>query len=635
MTGNFRFSDKHFPANGKPPPVFYTWKDKERRAAWWLESNRRKERGNGADPDTSSLADEIKAAERKHWRRTGNGAGEPPQDGQNPPYGVAEDTADGAESSKTGDDPDRAKHDSKSDKEAFLRLSKLSRAEYDRVRVKEAEALGIRIATLDKEVEALRPKSDTKAGQGRALNISDPEPWADAVDVAELLDTIEGLIKRFVVCDGDERAAIALWILCTHFEEAAQVAPILNVQSPEPRCGKTTFLSIVAKLAKRALPSSNISGPSIFRVIEDRAPTLIIDEADSFLADNEEARGIINSGHTRDTAFVIRIEGDARTPMMFSTWGFKAISGIGKRAATIEDRSIVINLKRKAKGEKIARLRHAPKADFADVASKLARVAKDQMATFSSARPDLPEALNDRAQDNWEHLFAIAAIAGGHWPDKAKQAALSLSGVENEEPSQNTALLEDIREAFGDKDEITGEALVSVLVAMHDRPWGECNHGRALTQNLLARKLKPFGIFTKRIGPKRDRARGYDLESFNDAFSRYTPFATVHPDTTNEVNDLDENQSVHHDSGWTVANQPDLLNLNGVSGWTDETPLNGEREGNGDAGEAQGLAAQGLAAAKRGHDWLSAFWAELTPEERKAVGGQDALMAWKIIAARV
>jgi hypothetical protein len=103
---------------------------------------------------------------------------------------------------------------------------------------------------------------------------------------------------------------------------------------------------------------------------------------------------------------------------------------------------------------------------------------------------------------------------------------------------------------------------------------------------------------------------------------------------TNEVNDLDENQSVHHDSGWTVANKPNPLNLNGVSGWTDETPLNGEREGNGDAVEAQGLAAQGLEAAKRGHDWLRAFWAELTPDEREAVGGQDALARCKIIAAR-
>ena len=151
--------------------------------------------------------------------------------------------------------------------------------------------------------------------------------------------------------------------------------------------------------------------------------------------------------------------------MMFSTWGFKAVSGIGKRAATIEDRSIVINLKRKAKSEKIARLRHAPKADFADVASRLARVAKDQMATFSLARPDLPEALNDRAQDNWEHLFAIA---GGHWLNKTKQAALSLSGVENEEPSHNTLLLADIRNVF----DATDDPYIRSVSAIRNPPGG-------------------------------------------------------------------------------------------------------------------------------------------------------------------
>jgi Protein of unknown function (DUF3631) len=190
--------------------------------------------------------------------------------------------------------------------------------------------------------------------------------------------------------------------------------------------------------------------------------------------------------------------------MVFSTWGFKTISGIGKRAATIEDRSIVISLNRKAKGEKIARLRHAPKADLADVASKLARVAKDQMAAFSLARPGLPEALNDRAQDHWEHLFAIAGIAGAHWPRKAKQAALSLSGVEAEEPSQNTALLEDSREAFGDKDETTSEAQSSFSL--------RCMTGLGGMQSWqgphskLAREKTKTVWHLQRIGPKRDRA---------------------------------------------------------------------------------------------------------------------------------
>jgi hypothetical protein len=58
---------------------------------------------------------------------------------------------------------------------------------------------------------------------------------------------------------------------------------------------------------------------------------------------------------------------------------------------------------------------------------------------------------------------------------------------------------------------------------MCDRPWGECNRGKALTQNWLARRLKPFGVHPKNVGPKRDQAKGYTLESFADAFKRYIP----------------------------------------------------------------------------------------------------------------
>ena len=259
------------------------------------------------------------------------------------------------------------------------------------------------------------------------------------------------------------------------------------------------------------------------------------------------------------------------------------------------------------------------------------------MATFSSARPDLPEALNDRAQDNWEHLFAIADIAGSGWPDKAKQAALSLSGVEAEEPSQNTALLSDIRDVFDATDDpyMRSADLVAALVAMPERPWGECNHGKALTQNGLARKLRGFKITPKMVGPKEKRVSGYDTQSFADAFNRYLPpSSTSHPNTANEIKCLDEKPTSHQENGCEVENLSNSLNLPEVCGCEVERPsLRGERE-NGDAGEAQSLAAQGLAAAKRGHDWLSAFWAELTPDERKAVGGQDALARWKIIAAR-
>jgi hypothetical protein len=114
-------------------------------------------------------------------------------------------------------------------------------------------------------------------------------------------------------------------------------------------------------------------------------------------------------------------------------------------------------------------------------------------------------------------------------------------------------LLTDIREAFGTKKEIASVALVAALVAMCDRPWGECNRGKALTQNWLARRLKPFGVHPKNVGPKRDQAKGYTLESFADAFKRYIPpDSTVHPYTANKNTGLDENQTVHQTNGWTM-----------------------------------------------------------------------------------
>jgi putative DNA primase/helicase len=228
----------------------------------------------------------------------------------------------------------------------------------------------------------------------------------------------------------------------------------------------------------------------VFRTIEKHLPTLLIDEADTFLGENEELRGLINSGHTRETAFVVRTVGDDHEPKRFSTWGFKAIAGIGKRAATIEDRAITISLKRKLPGEKVERLRHADPGLFETLARKLVRFAADNMERIAEARPELPDALNDRAQDNWEPLLAIADAAGGPWQQKAREAALALSGTKDEPASLGVELLRDIRTIFAEEavDRLAGADLVAALIAKEERPWGEANRGKPITQAWLARR---------------------------------------------------------------------------------------------------------------------------------------------------
>lgn len=59
----------------------------------------------------------------------------------------------------------------------------------------------------------------------------------------------------------------------------------------------------------------------------------------------------------------------------------------------------------------------------------------------------MPEALDDRAADNWCPLFAIAERAGGDWPAFAREAALKLSSA-RDDTSTSVMLLHDIRDFF-------------------------------------------------------------------------------------------------------------------------------------------------------------------------------------------
>ena len=96
------------------------------------------------------------------------------------------------------------------------------------------------------------------------------------------------------------------------------------------------------------------------------------------------------------------------------------------------------------------------------------------------------------------------------------------------EDSIRIELLKDIRRGFdslegNDRDRLTSHRLVDKLVEMEDRPWPEFKHGKPISATQIARLLKPFAIrpTVRRIGG--GVHRGYSLESFFDAFSRYLP----------------------------------------------------------------------------------------------------------------
>ena len=410
------------------------------------------------------------------------------------------------------------------------RLAELKDLPYGLERKASAAKLGLAAGHVDKLVRIERESVSAKSGGG----LADTEPWPDQVDGIELLDDIAAAIKRHVSVPTRGEQAIGLWIVHTHALPAATNTPRLAIKSPLPECGKSTLLDIVSGMVPRLLAASNISPAATFRAVELLRPTLIIDEADTFLPNNDELRSVLNSGHSRAQAFVWRAVqvGDDYQPRKFSTWAACAIALIGTLPATLASRSIPIALKRLTRGQHVERYM-SERRPYADLGRKAARWAADNLEWLSTAEPEVPDGLANRSADNWRALFAIADRAGGAWPSFAREAALTLT---NTVDSQTLAslLLVDIRTALGSLDRISSKELVARLLEMEGQPWPEMPRGgKPITQNGVARLLKPFAVFprTVRIDGV-ETSKGYMANDLQEAFERYLPPAEASSPTT-------------------------------------------------------------------------------------------------------
>ena len=356
----------------------------------------------------------------------------------------------------------------------------------------------------------------------------DLEPWPESIDGAQLLDELAQTFREYVVLPKGAPEALALWCVHTYVFDCWDVSPILAVTSPVKRCGKTTLLTVLSVIANRCLAASSVSVASIFRTVEAVEPTLIIDEFDTANR-NHEMRAIINSGHTRGTAFVlrnVRAKNDDWTPKRFPTWCPKAIGGIGSLPSTIHDRAIVICMKRKQREESVARMRASRlENELEELRRKIARWTADNAVAFAETDPDMIEGISDRAADNWTPLLAIATVAGGDWPKRAAEAARTLTAVSGGRDNDvSLDLLTDVKELFeerGNPPQLASKDVVRALVEREDRPWGEFNRGFPITPHGLAKLLREFDIKLDKFRNGLSTSRGYRLADFEEAWERY------------------------------------------------------------------------------------------------------------------
>jgi hypothetical protein len=354
---------------------------------------------------------------------------------------------------------------------------------------------------------------------------SEPTP-----DGAELLDDLTMHVRKYVVLAPSQVDTLALWTLHSYAIEAAECTPYIHVTSPEKRCGKSLLEEVEESIVNKPWLTGRVSAAVLIRRLERDAPTLLLDEADGvFKVESEYSealRSILNSGHRRGCPACLCVKSGAGFELAeFKVWGPKCIAGIGRLPDTVADRSIRIELRRRAPNEPVARFRRREvEAEARPLKERAARWTAAHLEALRTARPSIPSALDDRAADGWEPLLAIGDAAGGDWPRRARLAALALScGDARDDDSLGVKLLADIRTVFEERgvDRLSSAELLASLNAIEESPWGDLK-GKPLEARRLARLLRPYGIKPGTIRLADGQTpKGYSAEAFSDAWSRY------------------------------------------------------------------------------------------------------------------
>jgi len=418
-----------------------------------------------------------------------------------------------------------------SDADAFSRLAQLSISEYDRARRSEAKRLHLRLATLDAEVGRCRSQINDDA-QANAVTFPTIEPWPTPVlGAPELFHQVAARYTNYIILPPGAADAMALFTGHCHAFTAFYQTPRLNLYSPRRGCGKTTTMDVLATMVPRPFRTENMRAAVLFRVVDQKQPTLLLDEVDTYLHQADELRGLLNAGNKRG-ACAYRCEGAGNAIRAFKAFAPAVLAGIGELPATLHDRSILIRLVPAGQGQVPARFNeHHTELEKA-LASKLGRWAKDNYEALAACDPVLPSSAFNRLADNWRPLFAVAEVVGGDWPQRAAaafaqltthrvgaSASIAVTNGQNHEQSDDDSrfLFSAIRDIFAQAG-VTRMFSQELVASLRISSTLDTRYSPALAQLnpvRLARRLSAFGVYPRLFRIGHARGKGYELADFN------------------------------------------------------------------------------------------------------------------------
>jgi hypothetical protein len=402
--------------------------------------------------------------------------------------------------------------------------------------------------------DVLDPPKPSSGGADDGVTFVDVEPADDVVAGSELLNDLATWLRRYIWMSDASRDALAVWCVLTWFRGIVYFAPILALLSATKRCAKTALLDLLRTVVYRGYLTSGMGATAavIFRLNEQRNPTFLIDEAEKLsgaMADREII-GLLNAGYRRG-ARVQRCSPDSHEIQEFDAFGFRALAAIGSLWDTILDRSLVVHMERRPRDIELERFNARQiEQEGAALAGRIARWVQDNVDDMAAAEAAAPRPtwLNDRACDNWSGLFAVAALAGGKWPERIAAVAKELAADDPDgDGDRGERLLRDIYEVVtsrpgiilkaGSEEIIKSGDLVTALNELDSSPWADDRKGSGISPHRLASLLKPFKVRPRQSKDK--SVRGYVVKDFKRQWKRYEVSGVS---KSNNDNNLDENE---------------------------------------------------------------------------------------------
>jgi hypothetical protein len=378
------------------------------------------------------------------------------------------------------------------------------------------------------------------ADQGEALTLPDIEPWSGSVEGAALLGAIAEAIDEHLHVKPAHRDMIALWTVHAHAYDNFSHSPRLGFTSPAKNCGKSTAMHVMEFLTPRPVTSDNLTPAVFFRLAAAQRPTVLIDEVDAWLRRDSDLPGAINGGF-ESRGGVLRCVGDRNEVRKFSTFTPVCLAGIQldrKLPSATLSRTLMVTMERATVDElrePFNKRKHAARLER--LAKQCARWAMDHAEALACTEPHLP--VINRDADRWRPLVAIADLAGGEWPKRARRA-IKEEMQQATEPDTGELLLRSIADIFQMnpaqyKRSISTSQLVEALSALDDDRWANYNFKdfrdteKPIKPRQVANLLRPYDIRPHDIRIERIVQKGYRRNDIDSVLARYLPVPSATP----------------------------------------------------------------------------------------------------------